>query len=72
MKSGYSNKGQPAGQPPPLRSGETVTVKFVRKAKPYWPGDRAGFPPDQARRLVERGMAVYIGDASAEPGEESD
>lgn len=42
------------------------SVYFVRSAGSYYQGDVAGFPEDQAERLVRMGVAVYPDDAAQE------
>lgn len=49
---------------------DLVKVVFTTKpiGTPYYPGDAAAFPPDVAKRFVERGSARYLDGA---PPEES-
>jgi hypothetical protein len=47
-------------------------VKFTEHAPPYFGGDVAGFPEDQAADLIARGIAYeYSADKESEPAPEA-
>jgi len=51
------------------RKGPRVQVEFIRSNAPWIKGDRAGFTPAEADRLVNGGKAVYTNrQMTTEPG----
>ena len=42
-----------------MRAEDLVSVRFIRKNAPYNCNEIAGFPPEIAKRLVDRKRAVY-------------
>ena len=46
-----------------------MLVQFVKPTPPYNSGERAGFPPEEAQRLVETGCAVVVTKAEPDPAE---
>lgn len=44
-------------------------VKFNKRFDIYTTGETAGFPPDKAKRMVDRGIASYV-DRQMRPGAE--
>lgn len=53
-----------------MRAKNLVSVKFIRKNSPYNVNEIAGFPPEIAKRLVDRKRAVYNVPESEKPAEE--
>ena len=45
------------------------SIKFVGIWPPYYPGDRAGFPPGVAASLVASGVGVYVAKEDREAAE---
>lgn len=45
-------------------------VQFVQNCSPYLSGEKAAFPPEQARSLVERRLATYIDSKEPKKSEE--
>jgi hypothetical protein len=42
------------------RNTEIVLVRFIVANAPYMSGETAGFPPETAKRFVDRKRAVYV------------
>ena len=45
---------------------ENVLVHFIRSMTPYMAGERAGFPPEKAKSICDKGYAVQVAPTGAE------
>ena len=45
---------------------ENVLVRFTRSMTPYMAGERAGFAPEKAKSICDKGYAVPVVSADAE------
>lgn len=52
-----------------MRAKDFVSVRFIRKNAPYNVNEIAGFPPEVAKRLVDRKRAVYNVPEEEKPAE---